>query len=388
MEQAPRDVGIWQRVLAQSGTLAPAGREDRLNPGHPLDAGMLFGLAGGIGFMVFTFEYAEVTTATIVPRFHPGPFVGNLLRRCGAEVRQAETTSAKVAQRNLDEALDAGRAVVVRVTRGALPWSGGGLADQDPVDLAVAGRGSGGYIVDDASGLLRTLAPGQLAQARARRRQDRNWQAHVAAPGALTREELAGRVREAITETCAALLAVEAPAGIPARFAKNFGLAGLRTWIERLRDTRTKKGWTAMFADPARLFCGLRRVHESLEQDWGPMGGALRTDYAAFLAAARDLPGLHRVDPGDYYRLGERWSAFADLVLGNGQVPLLEQYRSSLGQAAGRGFDTADPDFQEFTGWAETHRAGHFAALADALEPILEAEQAAARRLAGAVGIT
>src|SRR4051812_41476525 len=92
---------------------------------------MLFGLAGGIGFMVFTFEYAEITTATVVPRFHPGPFVGNLLQRCGAQIREERTTSARTAQRNLDEALDAGRAVVVRATRGALPWSPGGLEDYD-----------------------------------------------------------------------------------------------------------------------------------------------------------------------------------------------------------------------------------------------------------------
>jgi hypothetical protein len=377
--QAPRDIGIWHRVLVQSGTLAP---EDGRESLHPLSQDMLFGLAGGIGFMVFTFEYAEITTATVVPRFHPGPFVGNLLQRCGAQIREERTTSARMAQRNLDEALDAGRAVVVRVTRGALPWSPGGLEDYDSVDVAVAGRNQAGYVVDDGSGALRTVDPGQLAQARGRRTKDKHWQAHVVSPGTPAPDGLAGLAREAIAGTAAALLATDAPAGIPAHFAKNFGIAGIRTWQERLRDTRTRKGWPAMFADPARLLYGLRRVYESLERDWGRDGGALRGRYGSFLAEVRGLPGLDRLDPGDYYGLGEHWSAFADQVLAYGQVPLLAGCRH--GQPGAADFDVADPGFVQ---WAREHRVEHFAALADTLQGLEEAERAAARKLAAAVGI-
>jgi hypothetical protein len=140
-----------------------------------------------------------------------------------------------------------------------------------------------------------------------------------------------------------------------------------------------------MFADPSRLFYGLQRVYESLERDWGRDGGALRSRYASFLAEAQGLPGLARLEPGGYYELGERWSAFAEQVLADGRVPLPANYRQAAAAGSRRNFGSADP---AFAAWAADHRADHFAALADSLEPILDAEQAAARKLAAAVGIT
>jgi hypothetical protein len=66
-------------------------------------------------------------------------------------------------------------------------------------------------------------------------------------------------------------------------------------------------------------------------------------------------------------------------------VPLLSGCRNAAAGGQPRDFDAADPGFAR---WAAGHRAEHFAALADALETILEAEWAAARKLAAAVGIT
>ncbi len=45
-----RDAGLWARVLAQAAVVDPL-------TGEPFSEAMLAGLAGGIGFMMFTFEY-------------------------------------------------------------------------------------------------------------------------------------------------------------------------------------------------------------------------------------------------------------------------------------------------------------------------------------------
>lgn len=81
------DAALWHRVLVQAGVTNPVTEA-------PLSQALLAGLAGGIGFMVFTFEYEETTTATLVTRAHPEPYTQNLLARCGAKVTERTTGSA------------------------------------------------------------------------------------------------------------------------------------------------------------------------------------------------------------------------------------------------------------------------------------------------------
>ena len=98
------DSALLTNVLAAAGVVAA-------HDGAPLDEPMVAGLAGGIGFMYFSFSYAgELPTMTIVPRIHPRPFLAGALERAGIAHRVVETTSAAKAARELDAALDAGRA--------------------------------------------------------------------------------------------------------------------------------------------------------------------------------------------------------------------------------------------------------------------------------------
>jgi hypothetical protein len=343
---AQRDAGLWQRVLAQAGVENPA-------TGTPVSEAMLSGLAGGIGFMVFTFEYEQITTATIVTRFHPGPYTGNLINRSGALVEEKSTTSTKAAQDNLDAALEAGRAVVVKVTQGALPWyHSDALEHSDSVDVVVAGKANGEYLIDDGGRELRGVTAAELAGARGKRKKDKHWQASVVDPGGTTVDQLRQSVLNSVAETAGVLLGTVPPAGIPAHVAKNFGLAGMQTWTGRLRDTRTKKGWPAMFADEQRLRFGLERIKECLAGTaWGGPA-ALRPLYAQFLAEAATLDGLDRLQEAAqlYVAVGERWQQLADAV--DPQCPAAE-------------------------------RTAHFAALADRMEDIQAAEEAAANSLSG-----
>ena len=91
----PRSAGVVarlpQRSAAGATTTAPCSptcwprpASTAAHDGEPLDEPMVAGLAGGIGFMYFSFSYAgELPTMTIVPRIHPRPFLAGALERAG-----------------------------------------------------------------------------------------------------------------------------------------------------------------------------------------------------------------------------------------------------------------------------------------------------------------
>ncbi|MEO8220970.1 MAG: DUF4872 domain-containing protein [Specibacter sp.] len=320
------DAGLWTRVLAASGTLNPFTRA-------PFTEAMLAGLAGGIGFMIFTFEYKETTTASVVTRFHPGPYTENLLRRSGASVNIQQTGSATLAQSRLDAALETGVPAVVRVVRGKLPWAASdAMADMDSMDVAIVARDGAGYLMDDGGGRLEWIAADALAQARGSRKADKHWQAHVVQGSGA---ELAGEiltdavVRQAIAETAHALLTRQAPPGIPPGYAKNFGILGMQQWAERLRDTSTKRGWARIFGDPQRSVAGLGMLHGLLAGKRFSGPGALRPLHAQFLqelagladgAAGVGLPAdVMRAAAAQYRDLGERWDDLAELIGRDGE---------------------------------------------------------------------
>lgn len=339
------DAALWHRVLTQAGVTHPLTQE-------PLSEALLAGLAGGIGFMAFTFQYETVTTATVVTRAHPEPYTANLLARCGAKVNERTTGSDRLAADYLDAGLDAGRAVVVRASVAALPWvDGDAVEESDSIDLVVVGEHGDDLLVDDGSGALTPISPEDLAFARAKRKKDKHWQAWVPASTGPSAELLAANVREAVAQTTGRLLGTRELEGIPAHFSKNFGIAGMNNWADRLRDTETKKGWTRIFEDPERLESGLNQVLGFLtDTRFGGVGG-LRGQYADFLTEASALPGLEPLaaHAADYAHLAQDWIVFTDLI---------------------------DPEID-----AE-QRSSHFATLADQLEVIAQAEEAAATALA------
>lgn len=194
------DAGLWHRVLTQAGVTHPL-------TGEPMSEALLAGLAGGIGFMAFTFVYEEVTTATVVTRAHPEPYTANLLARCGAVLSERTTGSARLAADYLDAGLDAGRAVVVRASVAALPWIDADVVeDSDSIDLVVVGEHGDDLLIDDGSGSLTPISPEDLAVARSRRKKDKHWQAWVPESTGPDAATLAANVREAIAQTTGRLL--------------------------------------------------------------------------------------------------------------------------------------------------------------------------------------
>ena len=316
------DSGLWTRVLAASGVSNPLS-------GGAFTEAMLAGLAGGIGFMIFTFEYKDITTASAVTRFHPGPYTENLLRRSGASVNIQQTGSASLAQGRLDAALETGVPAVVRVVRGKLPWvDEDPLADLDSVDVAVVGRDGADYLMDDGGGRLERISTAALAAARSSRKADKHWQAHVVTGSRALAEEMVGEVlttsvvRAAMAQTAQELLSLQAPPGVPPGYAKNFGILGMSTWAQRLSDSSSKHGWMRIFGGPQRSMVGMGMLHGLLAGRRVSGPGALRPLYAQFLrevaAIGEAVSGVERGSlleaAAQYDSLGAHWDALIDVV--------------------------------------------------------------------------
>ena len=351
------DAALWQRVFAQAGILNPA-------TGQPYSAAMLTGLAGGIGFMVATFTYEKLTTATVVLRAHPEPFTENLLQRSGVTVERINTTSGNVASKSLDAALDAGRTPMIRVTHGALPWiASDRLELQDSIDVVVVGRNGDTYLIDGGGLDLGTgddqqfhrATRDELAHARGKRKADRHWAVSVATEATAPNiETIRTNVLTSIQETTGRLLGTLPLSSVPASWLPKFGVQGMRTFAELLRDERTKRGWPALFADQARLTAGLDMLQSlAASPRWGGQGG-LRGIYADFLAEATQLQELGALERCiDAYRdLAPRWDAFVDAI---------------------------DPQISVET------RLQQFRVMADHLDELADLEEQAARRLSKAI---
>lgn len=241
-------------------------------PGEALVAG----LAGGIGFMYFVFEYEGAPPLlTIVAQHHPDPWVPAALRRLG--VPFTEQHSSRPRWDRLRAALDDGRPVFCTVDRSRLPWHGlqPGFG-ADPYVVTVAGYDGDVLYVDDESATPHRIGTEEFGAAWSAHRKGRH--AMLVPTGPPT-----GRpdVEDAIATTAAHLTGPV----LGNRFDVNFGLSGMEKLARQLRDARTKNGWERRFGAPVPFFHGMRRIYECLEVEYTAPGGT-RPLYAEFLAGA------------------------------------------------------------------------------------------------------
>ncbi|GAB3300859.1 hypothetical protein GCM10027451_03460 [Geodermatophilus aquaeductus] len=306
------DSTLLTHVLAAAGITAA-------HDGAPLDEPMVAGLAGGIGFMYFSFAYSgRLPTMTIVPQIHPRPFVLGALERAGIAHRVAETTSAAKAARELDAVLDAGRAPLVTLDRGALPhqvWADR-VPGSDPYDVVVAGRRGDVVLVDDERLDPVELSADVLASARAAHRKSRHRLVVVEHPGGPV--DLGPAVRAAVAVTVHDLTEDV----VPGNFAGNFGLRGLAKWVDALGDRRSRTGWTRTFDSGPAFGYALRRLYDCLTSDHASPG-AMRALYAEFLTAAAgvlDAPAA-REAAVLYDRAATLWTRIADTAVSGSLAP-------------------------------------------------------------------
>ena len=377
------DSALLTNVLAAAGVVAA-------HDGAPLDEPMVAGLAGGVGFMYFSFSYAgELPTMTIVPRLHPRPFLAGALERAGIGHRVVETTSAAKAARELDAALDAGRAPICTVDRAALvhqAWADR-FPGADPYDVAVVGRRNDVVLIDDECLEPIAVPVGAFAAARAGHRKSRHRML-VVEPGDGP-VDLAPAMRAAIAVTVHDLTEDV----MPGNFAGNFGLRGLAKWADAVADRRGPKGWARLFDSGPAFGHAMRRLHDCLTHDYSS-AGAMRPLYAEFLTSAAALtadPALAEAAEG-YARAGQLWTAIADAALDGEMASYRSLVERRFELLLGRGAEAAEEldalagEVAALTAGLEVSRADRLArldAIAELAARVVPVEQEACAALAG-----
>jgi hypothetical protein len=378
------DSALLAHVLEAAGVRAA-------HDGQPLDEPMVAGLAGGIGFMYFSFSYAgSLPTMTIVPRIHPRPFIGGALERAGIAHRVSETTSAVKAARELDAALDAGATPVCTVDRAALPhqvWADV-LEGADPYDVAVAGRRGSTLLIDDERLEPIEMDNAEFAAARAAHRKSRHRMV-VLDPGAAPVDLVPG-IRASLAVTVHDLTEDV----MPGNFAGNFGLRGLARWAAAVGDRRSAKGWFRLFDSGPAFGHALRRLHDCLTFDHSSPG-AMRPLYADFLTEAAPIVGDAALDDvGERYAAaGAVWAEIADAALAGALAPYrpLVERRLELLLGGGSREDMAalSREVEAFTAGLDVgpeDRAAELDAIADLAARAVRLEEDACAALREAAG--
>jgi hypothetical protein len=299
----------------------------RPDDGGPLGEALLLGIGGGLGGGYWLFEFTGMPQVLVIGMRHAWLqthlFAYGICERLGLPFRVHETGSTKVAAKQLDEALAAGRRPLAWVDMAGLPYTGVGTEWERCWIHVVGVRGlnpaSGDILLDDRAPTPWPISSEQLAAARKAIRYNKQRLLVVDPPEAPLSPE---RLREAVLAGIQACITglVEPP-------IKNCELPAYRKWADLVANRRQKKGWPTAFAEPADLFRALCTVHHAIETN-GTGGGGFRTLYAEFLdeaATILDRPGL--LEAAEAYRaLGRGWSELAAAALPDA-VPMLAEAR-------------------------------------------------------------
>jgi Domain of unknown function (DUF4872)/Butirosin biosynthesis protein H, N-terminal len=298
------DTAALTRLLAALGVADPAS-------GRPLTEAAVLGVAGGIGFAYFVFEYDQLVTLYLGGRINSyvqkQDATEAALTRLGVPFQARRTTGPATAERQLRAALDQGRPVIATVDMARLRYRAvpDWLCGMTPQDVLVELR--------DGQPLLWDLAPApfpvtwaELAEARAGVRSAKHRLVVAEPPdGPL---DLAGAAAAGIADTWAGML--EPP-------LRNFGVPGLAKWAELLTAARDPKGWPRLLEAPGRQFQVLTWLYDWVETA-GTGGGFFRAMYAEFLEAAAGPLGRPELGTlaGDYRELAAAWTALATAAVG------------------------------------------------------------------------
>ncbi|MBT2458817.1 BtrH N-terminal domain-containing protein [Streptomyces sp. ISL-86] len=266
------------------------------------DEVLVAGLAGGIGFMYFVFEYAgRPPMPTIVAQAHPHPWVQTALGRL--HVPYEATRSAKPRWGRVRAALDAGWPVFCTVNRSGLPWHGAAaspeLAAADPYTVVVAGYEGDTLYVEDEADTPYAIGLEEFGAAWTGHRKGHHQMIVPTGPAAAEPD-----LDAAVAETAARLTGPV----LGNKFDVNFGFSGMEKLAAQLRDTRTTTGWEGRFGSAEAFRVGTGRLYACLEEEW-TAPGATRPLYADFL----DLAG--RPEAAGLFRDSARhWSRLAALA--------------------------------------------------------------------------
>ncbi|MFI5671617.1 BtrH N-terminal domain-containing protein [Streptomyces sp. NPDC051704] len=270
--------------------------------GSAHDEELIAGLAGGIGFMYFVFEYAgRPPIATIVAQAHPEPWVQVALRRL--HIPYDATRATKPRWGRVRAALDGGQPAFCVVDRSSLPWHEADpdaeMIGADPYTVVIAGYDGDDLLIEDGAETPYRIDREEFGAAWTAHRKGRH-QLIVPTGPAEGEPDVDGAVAATVTRLTGPVLGNQ--------FDVNFGFSGMEKLAAQLRDRTTKTGWERRFGSPEAFRAGTGRLYACLEEEW-TAPGATRPLYADFLdlAGRPEAAALLRDSAG-------HWSRLADLA--------------------------------------------------------------------------
>ncbi|MFE2549448.1 BtrH N-terminal domain-containing protein [Streptomyces sp. NPDC059355] len=266
--------------------------------GSAHDEELIAGLAGGIGFMYFVFEYAgRAPIATIVAQAHPEPWVQVALRRL--HIPYDATRATKPRWGRVRAALDGGQPAFCVVDRSSLPWHEADpdaeMVGADPYTVVIAGYDGDDLLIEDGAETPYRIDREEFGAAWTAHRKGRH-QLIVPTGPAEGEPDVDGAVAATVTRLTGPVLGNQ--------FDVNFGFSGMEKLAAQLRDRTTKTGWERRFAGPEAFRAGTGRLYACLEEEW-TAPGATRPLYADFLdlAGRPEAAALLRDSAGHWSRL-------------------------------------------------------------------------------------
>lgn len=256
--------------------------------GYPYSDALLTGLAGGLAFGYFVFEYGgQDPQVNLLTRNTFGNYGWDPLQeRLGLTQDVIHSTTEAKAQAKLVETLDAGQAPVVWADVFTLGYEysdfGEGMWAMQPVVVSAYEPGGEATIADRSSRPI-TIAAATLDEARGKVKKDKY---RLVVLDAAATPDLDASIRAAIADTVA--LFTEKP---PQGSANNFGFKAYDRWIKALSGN-AKSSWTGQFTTGRARFAALTTAVRYGLTFWeDTTGTADRTLFAEFLKDARVVTG-------------------------------------------------------------------------------------------------
>ncbi|MEV7420787.1 BtrH N-terminal domain-containing protein [Streptomyces sp. NPDC089919] len=271
--------------------------------GSTHDEELIAGLAGGVGFMYFVFEYpGRLPLPAIIAQAHPEPWVQVALGRLGVPYEATRAMNPRWGR--VRAALDAGQPAFCVVDRAALPWreaaENAELTGTDAHTVVIAGYDGDDLLVEDGAPTPYRIDREEFGAAWTAHRKGRH-QLIVPTGPAEGEPDVAGAVAATVRHLTGPVLGND--------FDENFGFTGMAKLAAQLRDRDGGTGWEQRFGrSPEAFRTGTRRLYSGLEEEW-TAPGATRPLYADFLAS------VGHAEAADLFReSGRHWSRLARLA--------------------------------------------------------------------------
>ena len=314
------ETGTVRNYYDYRGVLAP-------HTGKPISEALLMGISGGAVMGYFSFAYKGYDPHVVILTRNTFDPLDRLLQRLGIVQNVVQTASARKAESNLLDTLEAGVPAIVWADSYSLPYNAL-PADEEmwqmmPIVVYGFDQSQDKVWIADRARVPLHVTTAELAQARSRVKKTKHRLLTLERPNP---DKLVPAVQLGIWD-CIKLF-TEAP---PKGSKNNFGFAAYQRWADLLTRPKMRLSWEKEFPAGSKMYAGLTSAFSHIML-FGKEGGAERLLYADFLDEASVL--LDKVDlrqvAGGFRESAQLWDQLAESLLPDSVTPFGETRRFML----------------------------------------------------------